>query len=73
MKFIKTFEELSPEVYRRAADLRSEDGDPYGTVDDLRKHADNIESGKFPSRHLLYYAFDWDDNILNMTTVIHMG
>lgn len=23
-------------------------------------------------KHLLYYAFDWDDNILNMTTVIHM-
>ncbi len=22
--------------------------------------------------HLLYYAFDWDDNILNMPTVIHM-
>ncbi len=24
------------------------------------------------SRYLLYYAFDWDDNILNMPTVIHM-
>jgi hypothetical protein len=24
------------------------------------------------SENLLYYAFDWDDNILNMTTVIHM-
>lgn len=24
------------------------------------------------SRHLLYYALDWDDNILNMPTVIHM-
>lgn len=24
------------------------------------------------SGHLLYYAFDWDDNILNMPTVIHM-
>lgn len=23
-------------------------------------------------KHLLYYAFDWDDNILNMPTVIHM-
>lgn len=22
--------------------------------------------------HLLYYAFDWDDNILNMPTVIHL-
>jgi len=28
------------------------------------------ESG--PSDHLLYYAFDWDDNILYMPTVIHM-
>ena len=24
------------------------------------------------SKSLLYYAFDWDDNILNMQTVIHM-
>ena len=24
------------------------------------------------SSYLLYYAFDWDDNILNMPTVIHM-
>jgi hypothetical protein len=24
------------------------------------------------SEYLLYYAFDWDDNILNMPTVIHM-
>jgi hypothetical protein len=70
MKFIKTFEELSPEVYRRAADLREEDGDPYGTVDDLKKHADDIESGNFPTKHLLYYAFDWDDNILEMPTEI---
>jgi len=69
MKFIKTFEELSPEVYRRSADLREEDGDPYGTVDDLKKHADDIESGNFP-KHLLYYAFDWDDNILEMPTEI---
>ena len=28
------------------------------------------ESG--PSEYLLYYAFDWDDNILFMPTVIHM-
>lgn len=70
MKFIRTFEELSPEVYRSAADLRSKDGDPYMTADDLRKHADDIESGKFPVKHLLYYAFDWDDNILEMPTEI---
>ena len=25
------------------------------------------------SKHLLYYAFDWDDNILNMLTKIHMS
>ena len=24
------------------------------------------------SEYLLYYAFDWDDNILNMPTKIHM-
>lgn len=69
MKFVKTFEELSPEVYRNVADIREGDGDPYMTVDDLRKHADNIESGKFPN-HLLYYCFDWDDNILRMPTKI---
>lgn len=68
MKFIKTFEELSPEVYRKVADIRSQQGDPKGTVNDLRKHADQMEGKKY----LLYYAFDWDDNILNMTTVIHM-
>ena len=27
---------------------------------------------KSNSNYLLYYAFDWDDNILNMTTPIHM-
>ena len=70
MKFIKTFEELSPEVYRRAADSREKNGDPYMTSDDLRNHADDIESGKFPVKHLLYYAFDWDDNILEMPTEI---
>jgi hypothetical protein len=70
MKFIRTFEELSPEVYRSAADSREKSGDPYMTADDLRKHADDIESGKFPVKHLLYYAFDWDDNILEMPTEI---
>jgi hypothetical protein len=54
MKFIKTFEELSPEVYRRDADLREEDGDPYGTVDDLRRHADKIEGDSYEkSREIL--------------------
>jgi len=43
MKFVKTFEELNPEVYRKVADIREGDGDPYMTVDDLRKHADLIE------------------------------
>jgi hypothetical protein len=27
---------------------------------------------KSDGKYLLYYAFDWDDNILNMPTVIHM-
>jgi len=30
-----------------------------------------LKESKDPE-HLLYYAFDWDDNILRMTTVIHM-
>ena len=69
MKFLKRFnEELSPEVYRKVANIRYEQGDPKGTVSDLRRHADKMEGKKY----LLYYAFDWDDNILNMTTVIHM-
>ena len=38
MKFIKTFEELSTEVYRRAADLREEDGDPKVTIKFLKPY-----------------------------------
>lgn len=30
------------------------------------------ENNAQPNRTLLFYAFDWDDNILNMPTVIHM-
>jgi hypothetical protein len=44
MKFLKRFnEELSPEVYRKVANIRSEQGDPKGTVSDLRRHADKME------------------------------
>lgn len=32
----------------------------------------NITSEKDENSYILYYAFDWDDNILNMPTVIHM-
>ena len=80
MKFLKRFnEELSPEIYRSAADkIEAGEGNDYyksgkkknsrkERYSDLRKHANIMES-----KTLLYYAFDWDDNILNMTTVIHM-
>ena len=74
MKFLKRFnEELDPKTYRSAAD-KIEAGEGRERVRsrgdrafDLRKHANIMES-----KTLLYYAFDWDDNILNMTTVIHM-
>lgn len=74
MKFLKRFnEELDPKTYRSAAD-KIEAGEGSERVIsredrafDLRKHANIMES-----KTLLYYAFDWDDNILNMTTVIHM-
>jgi hypothetical protein len=74
LKFLKRFnEELDPKTYRRAAD-KIEAGEGRERVRsrgdrafDLRKHANIMES-----KTLLYYAFDWDDNILNMTTVIHM-
>lgn len=36
------------------------------------KRFDQYVSENKDSDYLLYYAFDWDDNILNMTTVIHM-
>ena len=32
----------------------------------------NITSEKDENSHISYYAFDWDDNILNMPTDIHM-
>jgi hypothetical protein len=80
MKFLKRFnEELSPEIYRSVADkIEAGEGNDYyksgkkknsrkERYSDLRKHANIMES-----KTLLYYAFDWDDNILNMTTVIHM-
>ncbi len=37
----------------------------------IKKFNQFISEGK-DSDHLLYYAFDWDDNILYMPTVIHM-
>ena len=74
MKFLKRFnEELDPKTYRSAADkIEAGEGSERVTsredrAFDLRKHANIMES-----KTLLYYAFDWDDNILNMTTVIHM-
>lgn len=33
---------------------------------------DKFNEGLNDDAHLLFYAFDWDDNILNMPTVIHM-
>ena len=36
----------------------------------IKKFNQFLESNN--SGYLLYYAFDWDDNILNMPTVIHM-
>ena len=75
MKFLRRFnEELDPKTYRNAANkIESGEGNERpksreDRVSDLRRHADKIEDKKY----LLYYAFDWDDNILNMTTVIHM-
>lgn len=72
MKFLKRFnEELDKGTYRSAADkIEAGEGVERGDsrVDRakaLRKHADIVES-----KILLYYAFDWDDNILNMPTEI---
>lgn len=55
MKFLKRFnEELSPEVYRKFANIRSEQGDPKGTVSDLRRHADKMEGDSYEkSREIL--------------------
>lgn len=38
----------------------------------IKKFGQFITEGNNDSRHLLYYAFDWDDNILNMPTKILM-
>lgn len=38
----------------------------------IKKYRQFISESSDSERHLLYYAFDWDDNILNMPTVIHM-
>lgn len=38
----------------------------------IKKFNQYIKEDASAEKHLLYYAFDWDDNILNMTTVIHM-
>lgn len=38
----------------------------------IKKFNQYIKEDASVDKHLLYYAFDWDDNILNMTTVIHM-
>jgi hypothetical protein len=37
----------------------------------IKKFESFIEESK-DKNYLLYYAFDWDDNILNMPTVIHL-
>lgn len=38
----------------------------------LYQHSLVPETVESNDNHLLYYAFDWDDNILRMPTVIHM-
>jgi hypothetical protein len=38
----------------------------------IKKFNQYIKEDASGEKNLLYYAFDWDDNILNMTTVIHM-
>jgi len=38
----------------------------------IKKFGQYINEDAAGNRQLLYYAFDWDDNILNMPTVIHM-
>lgn len=38
----------------------------------IKKFGQYIKEDAAGDRQLLYYAFDWDDNILNMPTVIHM-
>lgn len=38
----------------------------------IKKYQQFIVESEDSTNYLLYYAFDWDDNILNMPTVIHM-
>lgn len=38
----------------------------------IKKFNQYIKEDASDEKTLLYYAFDWDDNILNMPTVIHM-
>jgi len=38
----------------------------------IKKFNQYIKEDASSDKNLLYYAFDWDDNILNMPTVIHM-
>jgi hypothetical protein len=38
----------------------------------IKKFGQYIKEAAEGNKTLLYYAFDWDDNILNMPTVIHM-
>jgi len=72
MKFLKRFnEELDPSTYRSAADKieagegRERGESRYNRAKSLRGYAKTREN-----RTLLYYAFDWDDNILRMPTQI---
>ena len=38
----------------------------------IKKFGQYLKEDAAGDKSLLYYAFDWDDNILNMPTVIHM-
>jgi hypothetical protein len=78
MKFLKRFnEELDPSTYRSAADkiLAGEGSDYYKSGKKKNSREDRATAlNKFANtrenRTLLYYAFDWDDNILRMPTEI---
>ena len=73
MKFLKRFnEELDPSTYRSAADkiLAGEGRERDGESREYRATALNKFANTRENRTLLYYAFDWDDNILRMPTEI---
>lgn len=72
MKFLKRFnEELDPSTYRSAADkIESGEGRERGESRENRATALNKFADIRENRTLLYYAFDWDDNILRMPTEI---